>query len=139
MFKTTFGKKAPVTKAFSLPSRTHQSFKDHCDIDSILRKYKSTGVLENANSKPPSYMDCSSAPSYQEAIEFVRVADQAFSALDSDLRKRFSNDPYQFLAFCENPDNFDEMVKLGLAEIRHTKGIHPKKDDIAEKDTKDGL
>ena len=35
----------PVTKTFSKPSRAKQSFKDECDINSIMAKWQKTGVM----------------------------------------------------------------------------------------------
>ena len=33
------------------------------------------------------------------------------------IRKRFDNDPYQFLEFMENPENIEEARQLGLAPM----------------------
>ena len=60
---------------------------------------------------------------YRSAFDQVKRADAAFEALPSMVRKRFNHDPAEFLDFCMDPKNQDELVALGLA----TKGA-PAKD-----------
>lgn len=50
---------------------------------------------------------------YQEALEIVAEADQAFAQLPHELQQRFSN-PANFLNFLDDPRNFEEACKLGL-------------------------
>ena len=35
-------------------------------------------------------------------------------SMPPDVRAKFNNDPAQFIAFCENPENLPEMQKLGF-------------------------
>jgi len=39
----------------------------------------------------------------------------AFATLPSHVRRRFENDPQEFLAFMADPANQDEVIKMGLA------------------------
>lgn len=96
---------------------TEQSHKQMCEINNILRKYQKTGVIEHVNKHKPSYGFASSVQ-FQEAMETVTVAQQMFDDLPSGLRNRFSNDPAQFLDFVQNPENEEEMIKMGLANRR---------------------
>lgn len=50
---------------------------------------------------------------YQEALEIVAEADQAFEQLPHELQQRFST-PANFLNFLDDPRNFDEACRLGL-------------------------
>lgn len=97
------------------PSLTHQSFKAECDIRNIMKRYKKTGVLTHVTSMSPQYYDASVVPDYQEALNLIIQAQESFDSLPSELRKRFGNDPAQFLAFTSDENNLDEMRKLGLA------------------------
>lgn len=52
---------------------------------------------------------------YQEALETVAEAEQAFDSLPIELRQRFGS-PEQFLEFVDDPANFQEAMKLGLID-----------------------
>jgi len=78
---------------------THQSFKDECDINNIIKKYKRTGVLTHVTSAVGQYGDYSSVPDFHEAMNIVARAQQEFELLPAALRKRFANDPAQFFGF----------------------------------------
>lgn len=96
-------------------SITKQCFKDECDINNIMSKYVKTGQLPSLIKENPQYGDFSFPLDYQKALDLVSFADEQFSALPSGLRKKFSNDPVEFLNFVHDPSNIDEMYELGLA------------------------
>lgn len=98
-------------------SRTKQSEAEACDINVIMERYIATGIPPEARGTP-MYGDYSDVGTFQEALDIVRQAEAQFAALDARTRGRFQNDPAQFLEFCENPQNIDEMVTLGLATKR---------------------
>lgn len=97
-----------------LPSRTIQSEKDSCDINLILRKFKTTGVMSNVNTNSPLEVSFDEVVDFHSAMTQVASAQQAFATLPSALRKRFSNDPGELLAFLGDSSNRDEAIKLGL-------------------------
>jgi len=99
---------------FSKPSRTHQSMRDECDVNFILRKWAKTGLISHVSSKPPKFGSFDNVVDYQSACNQVIAADAAFMALPSRLRERFSNDPHKLLLFINDPINRDEAVRLGL-------------------------
>lgn len=110
----------PVTGEITHPpSRTKQSFKDECDINNILKQYKSTGMLRHINEKAAkgTFADLPAPMEYQDALNMVIQAEDAFAALPSKLRDRFNNDPQEFLAFQQDPRNQRELVELGLATM----------------------
>jgi phage internal scaffolding protein len=107
-----------VAISFPAVTRTHQSFKDECDINAIVRKANSTGRLPELIKQNPKYGEFSSQLSYHDAMNVVVHANEQFAALPAYTRKRFSNDPEQFLAFTADPANLPEMVKMGLATKR---------------------
>lgn len=96
------------------PGLTKQADAKDCDINSIFKRYEKTGQLPDMIVREPRYGDFSSVPSYQEAINIVRHAEEQFANLDVHLRNRFENDPVKFLEFCQDTKNLDEMEKLGL-------------------------
>lgn len=87
------------------------------DINNIMKKYRATGLLPQLV-REPFYGDFTNIPDYQESLNIVIRGQEAFAKLPSDLRTRFDNDPAKFLAFASDPKNLDEMVKLGLAQVR---------------------
>lgn len=111
-----------VQKIFSLPSRTKQSFKDECDINKIMSRFKKIMGAEYLNRfnayASGQFGDFSMVSDYRTAIEQVSQARGVFEALPAKVRARFRNDPAQFLDFCQDPKNVDEMVSLGLATKR---------------------
>ena len=99
------------------PSLTQQQFMDECDINQIVARYHRTEVINlRSDAASGRYADLSSMPDYREACDIVIAANEAFNSLDAGIRKKFDNDPAQFLAFVEDPSNVDELVRLGLAE-----------------------
>lgn len=114
-FKSAFNGYERLSIVFSEPTRTMQSSREECDINSILARYQKTGVIEHLNRYQGNYGNFLSASDYQSSLNSVLSADSAFQSLPSSLRFRFNNDPAQFLSFVENPANRDELVSMGLA------------------------
>jgi len=95
------------------PSLAQQSFKEEVDINTIVNRFGVTGHLPSP-ARLPSYGDFEGVWDYQSAMNALRSADSAFMALPAALRKRFDNDPHQFVQFCSDDANRDEAVKLGI-------------------------
>lgn len=104
-------------------SLTQQHFQDECDINFIISRYKKTGYLVDPLLQPsavPSYADFSELPSYLDAQITIAKANEAFEALPALVRKRFNNNPAEFVDFCSDEENKEEMYKLGLAVKPHS-------------------
>lgn len=121
-FRTAYGARNRVATSFldeegnPLPTMTQQAFKAECEINNILRKYDKTGLITHVSGAVAQYGDFSEVNEYQESLNMVINAQNAFMALPSDIRKRFGNDPGAFFEFATDPSNNDEMVRLGLAQ-----------------------
>lgn len=113
-FRTAYDRDSVEGITFNDPSMAQQHFKDECDVNNILRKYESTGLVTHVANGTPSYGDFSSVLEFQQAQNILIEAQDAFEALPASLRKRFDNDPAVMLEFIENPDNREEAEKLGL-------------------------
>lgn len=97
------------------PTRTKQSFKGESDVNSIMRKYLSTGVPPMyVNRSPAVFGDFSSGDDYRSMMTKVVEADRAFAGLPSNVRDHCHNDPGRFLDMIFDPNRRDELVKLGL-------------------------
>lgn len=108
---------AVIEKIYIIPSLAVQSEKESSDINVIVKRFGLTGAMP-PNPRVPHYGDFEGVDDFQSAMEAVRRAQEDFLALPPDLRSRFGNDPQGLLEFVENPDNYEEAVKLGLANPR---------------------
>lgn len=106
----------PFAKTFLTPSLTQQHFKDECDINNILRKFSAGTPVTHVAKRQPMYGDFTTGLGYQEAMNRVIEAQQAFLDLPATLRRRFHDDPGEFLEFVANEENRDEAIRLGLIE-----------------------
>lgn len=100
---------------FEKESRTQQSFLKECDVNNIVKRYKATGLMRQVPGEP-LYADFTTLPKeYQDALNTVVQAQDAFARLSSDVRSRFDNDPAAFVEFATNPDNIEQMREWKLA------------------------
>lgn len=103
------------------PSKAIQSAKEETDINTIMKRFGVTGQLPQAT-RMPQYGDFTYGGDFREALEQVTMAQDAFMRVPAELRARLNNDPAEFIDYCLNPENLDEMRRLGLAPkpIRET-------------------
>ncbi len=109
---------ARVQRFFPNPTMAKQSFKAECDINTIMKKYEKTGLIEHLVRYRGQYADVASATDYQEALNTIMEASEMFHTLPSRVREKFNNNPQDFLAFTEDPANTAEMEELGLLKPR---------------------
>jgi phage internal scaffolding protein len=96
-------------------TRTKQSFKAECDINNLLKKYQKTGMIDHVNKYKGQYGDLSNPVDYQTALNVIIAAQASFDSLPSSVRKRFGNDPGEFVQFVSDPKNKEALYDLGLA------------------------
>lgn len=92
-----------------------QAHKGECDLNIIVKRAIEQGTPLPIQQQPMLYKDFSSAPDYQTAMEIITKANSQFELLPAEHREHFGNDPTKFLEFVNNPQNLDQMVKIGLA------------------------
>lgn len=97
-------------------SLTQQHFKDECDVINIIKKHDRNGIIEHVQRGQARYGDFSEVADYREALDLVRDAQSEFMTIPSDIRKKFDNDPGKFYEFVSNPDNKEELKKMGFIE-----------------------
>lgn len=108
----------PVTgELVYLPSMTKQEFQYECDVNNVVKQFKPHHMqaMLAANLASGAYTDLPDAYDYQDALHMVRDAEERFLTMPAKVRDRFGQDPANFLAFINNPDNLDEARTLGLA------------------------
>lgn len=114
-----------------LPSMTQQHFKQECDVNSILERYRKTGTVQHISKSQQQYGDFTMFKDFKENLDTVTNAFQAFDALPAHLRKRFQNDPAQLLTFISDPKNYEEAQNLGIIRVSET--LPAKNDDLTTK------
>ena len=106
-------------------SQVQQQFKNECDINYIVKRFLQTGQFVNMR-RPEEYsFGDFTGLDYRTALDFVRSANEQFNTLDSHIRERFANNPYNLLQFLENPANREEAERLGLIVSRHSGLLDP--------------
>lgn len=135
-FRTAYSNRERVQLVNDEPSLTKQCFQSECDINSIMKKWERTGVLENVRARQGHYGDFTNVSDYQSAVNAVVNAQEAFDSFPATLRARFRNDPALFLEFVDDPSNIEEMISLGLAERREaaSNAISSASEDISRHD-----
>lgn len=94
---------------------TKQSFANETEINNIMARYVKTGLLDHLNTYQGDYGDFIPFADYHTSMNRIRDAGAAFMTLPAATRAKFANDPATFLEFVQDPENYDEMVKMGLA------------------------
>jgi len=94
---------------------TEQAHKDETDMNYILRDYARTGFIKHSKENQGRYDDVT-VTDFQDAMFKVTEAQNMFNELPSQVRKRFGNDPAEFLGFVQNPNNSEEMHRLGILQ-----------------------
>lgn len=94
--------------------RTKQQFRDEVNINEIMRRYRDNAIVPETRGQAGHYGDFSDIGGYDEAMEAVNTANQAFVELPSHVRTRFGNDPAQLLLFMEDEGNEEEARALGI-------------------------
>lgn len=104
----------------SQPSKTQQQFKEECDINNIIKKFSDTGEFLHLTKKQGVYADFSNIGDFHQMHQTVLEAQYAFDTLPAEMRLRFQNNPGNLIDFLQNPNNYDEGVKLGLLNPKPT-------------------
>lgn len=97
-------------------SMTRQSDAKGTDIAMLVRRFTETGAMP-MTPVPPRFADFTDAPDFSTLMHRIVKARESFEALPWKLRERFVT-MENFVKFCDNPENAEEMVKLNLAVKR---------------------
>lgn len=105
--------------------RTHQNFAKECDINTILAKYKKTGLIDHVARHNGQYGDFTDPVDFETAMNLVVNAQEMFMELPADVRSQFGNDPGAFLNYATNPENASGMRDLGLLPPEEFQAAQP--------------
>lgn len=99
--------------SFPDDGRTHQSFKNDCNINQIMKKYRNQGYAPQV--QPGQYGIATGVELYDAQL-LVAEAKTMFEELPSEIRNEFQNDPVKLLDFVNDEKNLEAMYEMGLAE-----------------------
>lgn len=102
---------------FEKETKTKQSEAAAVDINVILKNYERSGYLPPPL-KAAVFTDVSDIGDFREAVAVIEAARDGFMQLPAEVRSRFDNDPAAFLDYISQPQQYDELVKLGLVEAK---------------------
>lgn len=106
-------------------SATSQEFLDDCDINTIMRRFVSRGILPSGNPKRPLYGDFMNVGDYLEAQQRFITAQEQFLTLPARLRHQLNNSPAEFLVWIADPANRKAATDLGLIQQASTPNEAP--------------
>jgi phage internal scaffolding protein len=96
-------------------TKTEQSHKAEVDINNIVKRAGNMELIAKVNALQNFVYDDVTGNDFQESMNAILRAKEAFSSVPSGIRKQFDNDPAKFMDFVHNPDNNDKLVEMGLA------------------------
>lgn len=94
-------------------SRTKQSFKDECNINTIMAKAIKSGIVPGSNYSPV-FGDFSSAGDFHELQNRILEVKAVFGSLPADFRKELGEDPGNLVEWLSKPENQSRAAELGL-------------------------
>lgn len=100
----------------SMKTRTQQQFKNDCDVNQIVAKFRSTGTISHLrNSQNGVYVDLTTMPvDLMAARQIVLTAEAAFNEIPAQHRQFFGHDPVNMINFLSDPANDEQAIKMGL-------------------------
>lgn len=115
-YRSHYNRQREVADFSDQLDKTHQSFRDECDINKVLERWMRSGALEHVQKRVPTWGDFTGAVDFKTAHDAVHEASEAFMTLGSDVRAKFANNPAELLAFLRDESNREEAIELGLIE-----------------------
>lgn len=109
---------------FEHASMTDRSFKDECDINTIVRRAVTQGLPQP--DKEAVYADLANMPKdLQESYEYMQKAEDQFMTLPSELRYEFGNDPLALISAIHNGTHRELFVQHGLIDQKSVPDVQP--------------
>lgn len=115
----------PGTMCTAEECKTRQSDAQSADINFIIKRYESTGVLP-VEQRQGVFMDISQMPSFAAALDQVNKATDYFMSLPPDVRAKFDNDPARLLDAWNQGQMADVFERIGLLERVPAEEVEPK-------------
>lgn len=97
--------------------RTQKAFTDETDINKIMQRAQKTGTISHISRFQARYGDFSDFDFHAHQIK-ITEGREMFDLAPSEIRREFNNDPAEFFAYVNDPENKDRLHELlpGLAK-----------------------
>ncbi|AXL15531.1 internal scaffolding protein [Microviridae sp.] len=117
------------TSFIGVDSMTRQDQADMVNINNIYRKTQQ-GQMSLVASKAPTFGDFSDVGTYDQILESISSAKEAFQDLPSDVRKEYNNDPALYYEKVTNKVSEDAKAKAEALAAKEKASAYQKQ--IAE-------
>lgn len=104
-------------------SLTKQSFSAESDVNAIMRKYLSQGIIPAFNEATPRYGDFTSGVDFQETMNAVKNAERIFQELPIEVQVYCDHDPAKLLDLVYSTDPEDRKVAERLKLVEPAKPV----------------
>lgn len=109
-----------VRKVFSKPSLTQQSFKQECDLNVLMSRFKKNCGVDYLT-RYNGYMsgqfgDFSEVVDYRSALEQLQKAEEVFMSMPAKARAYFQNDCALFLDALHDSSRVEELQGVGILQ-----------------------
>lgn len=105
-----------------------QSFKESCELESILKRFQN-GDVNALNQRLPYFADVTEMPDTLAGfLKLYQDAENTFAKLPADLRSQFNNSASEFFASAGS-DRFNKLMGIGVS----VESIEPAAAPITEK------
>lgn len=121
--RNQYSKRLKTSIKFKQPSRTKQAFKEQCDINTIMTRFATTGILPETNSAPPVYGDAPSQ-TFHESMNAIHEAKNDFYDLPNETREKFDFNPHKYIDFITNNPDASQLADMGLLSPEGYETIH---------------
>lgn len=107
------------------PSLTKQEFRDECNINNIMKKYRTRGDLTHISSTIGEYGTFDQGEDLLHSRLILQNAEAAFIQLPSGLRRELDHEPANFVDWIKDPENEQRAFDMGLLESIEEKAEGP--------------
>ncbi|QCS36579.1 minor capsid protein [Capybara microvirus Cap3_SP_469] len=115
---TKDGKKELVPKGKLNVYEFIQSFKDECDVESIIKKYNMIGDPSILNVRDTYYGDFTNMPRTLAEVHKMSIeASEYFNSLPLEVRREFNFNEGEFYAQIGSDKYYDVFKKAGLLNV----------------------
>jgi len=102
-----------VLQSTGTESRVEPQHRDACNINTIMRKLHSQGVIPHFRTGG-NFGNFTGYDDYHAMRTRICDAQDDFHRLPAELRKQFDNDPGKLLEFLDDPENRQAAQEMGL-------------------------
>jgi phage internal scaffolding protein len=101
---------------------TEQCHRQSCDMHHIMKKHQETGLINHVNQYKGRYDEMPNDLQFHDAMNVIATANSMFESVPSHIRAEFDNSPALFIKFMQDPQNKDQIEKMGL-DASHLQSI----------------